>query len=281
MTAAGVAAGGADRVGPAEGLAAARTRLGLVALLFGLAGLAWWSTAERMSGMDEGPGTPLGALGWFLGIWVVMMAAMMLPSVAPTVALYAGMTRRRWPLAPPVFALGYLATWTAAGFVAYGAFRLVGAALGPQLAWDSAGRWVAGGTLIIAAAYELTPLKDACLSKCRSPLGFLLGSWRDGPSGAFQMGVRHGAWCVGCCWALMASLFALGVMSVAWMAFVAALIALEKTLPWGRAVTWATAAALLALGLLMIAAPDAILGLTIPGAGGGATDPPHMKMQMH
>ena len=103
-----------------------------------------------------------------------------------------------------------------------------------MLAWDRAGRWVAGATLLVAAVYELTPLKDVCLGKCRSPLGFLLGSWRDGRSGALQMGAKNGAWCVGCCWALMASLFALGVMSIAWMAVVAGLIAVEKTLPWRR-----------------------------------------------
>jgi predicted metal-binding membrane protein len=130
-----------------------------------------------------------------------------------------------------------------------------------------AGRWLAGGTLVAAAAYELTPLKDMCLTKCRTPLGFLLGSWRDGARGALEMGARHGAWCVGCCWALMASLFALGVMSLAWMAFVAALIAFEKTVPWGRAATFATAALLLVLGVLLIAAPDAIRGLTVPGGG--------------
>jgi predicted metal-binding membrane protein len=140
--------------------------------------------------------------------------------------------------------------------------------LGGELAWDGAGRWVAGGTLVAAAAYELTPLKDVCLTKCRSPLGFLLGSWRDGSRGALEMGARHGAWCVGCCWALMASLFALGVMSLAWMAFVAALIALEKTLPWGRAVTYGTAAVLLVLGLAVLAAPESVPGLVVPGAGG-------------
>jgi predicted metal-binding membrane protein len=242
-----------------------RARLGLVALLFALAGVAWWSTAERMSGMDEGPGTPLGALGWFIGVWVVMMAAMMFPSVAPTVALYSRMVRQRSPVAPVVFAAGYLVSWTAAGVVAYGLFEVVRGALGSQLAWSGAGRWVAGGTLLVAAAYELTPLKNACLSKCRSPLGFLLGSWRDGIAGAFQLGARHGAWCVGCCWGLMAALFALGVMSLSWMAFVAALIALEKTLPWERAVTWGTAAVLLVLGVVLIAAPDAIPGLTTPG----------------
>jgi predicted metal-binding membrane protein len=135
------------------------------------------------------------------------------------------------------------------------------------LSWDRAGRWVAAGILAIAAVYELTPLKTVCLRHCRSPLGFLLGSWRDGLPGALQMGAKHGAWCVGCCWALMASLFALGVMSIAWMAFVAALIAVEKTLPWGRLVTYGTAAALLTLGILIVVVPDAIPGLTIPGEG--------------
>ena len=103
-----------------------------------------------------------------------------------------------------------------------------------MLAWDRAGRWVAGATLVLAAVYELTPLKDVCLGKCRSPLGFLLGAWRDGWAGALQMGAKNGAWCVGCCWALMASLFALGLMSIVWMALVAGLIAIEKTLPWRR-----------------------------------------------
>ena len=258
----------ADRRGLAPAFAASRARLGLIALLFGLAAVAWWSTADRMAGMDDGPGTDVGALGWFLGVWVVMMAAMMFPSVAPTVALYARMTSRATRIAPLVFTAGYLVTWTAAGLFAYGLFDLGRSLIGHQLGWDGAGRWLAGGTLVVAAVYELTPFKDLCLSKCRSPLGFLIGSWRDGLRGALSMGVRHGAWCVGCCWALMASLFALGVMSLAWMAFVAALIALEKTLPWGRAVTYGTAAILLVLGIVLLAAPDAIPGLTVPDGGG-------------
>jgi predicted metal-binding membrane protein len=259
------------RAGLAPAFAAARARLGLIALLLALAAVAWWSTAERMRGMDEGPGTALGALGWFVGVWVVMMAAMMFPSVAPTVALYARMARRRWPLAPLAFAAGYLATWTGAGLVAYGVFDLGRGVVGGALAWDGAGRWLAGGTLIVAAAYELTPWKDVCLTKCRSPLGFLVGAWRDGTRGALEMGARHGAWCVGCCWALMASLFALGVMSLAWMAFVAALIALEKTLPWGRAVTIGTTAVLVLLGIALLIAPDSVPGLAVPG-GGAAMD---------
>jgi predicted metal-binding membrane protein len=234
-------------------------------VLVALSAAAWWSTADRMSGMDAGPGTALGALGWFLVVWAVMMAAMMFPSVAPTVALYARMARARGA-GPLAFAGGYLVTWTAAGVLAYAVFEAGRALVGGELAWDGAGRWLAGGTLIAAAAYELTPLKDVCLARCRSPLGFLLGSWRDGLLGALSMGARHGAWCVGCCWALMASLFALGVMSLAWMALVAALIALEKTLPWGRAVTYATAVLLVGLGVVLIAAPEAVPGLTIPGA---------------
>jgi predicted metal-binding membrane protein len=257
----------ADTAGLAPAFAAARARLGLVALLFALAAVGWWTTVDRMRGMDDGPGTDLGTLGWFLGVWVVMMAAMMFPSVSPTVALYARLTRSRAPLAPLVFASGYLLVWTAAGLLAFGVSELGGAVLGDELSWNAGGRWIAGGILFAAALYELTPLKDVCLGKCRSPLGFILGSWREGLSGGLEMGAKHGAWCVGCCWALMAALFALGVMSIAWMAFVAALIAAEKTLPWLRAVTYGTAAILLVLGVLLVAAPDAIPGLTIPGGG--------------
>ena len=256
-----------DGGGLRPAFAAARARLGLIALLFALAAVAWWWTVDAMRGMDAGPGTDLGTLGWFVGIWVVMMAAMMFPSVAPTVALYARMTQQRSPVAPLIFTCGYLLTWTAAGLIAFGVSDGTGRLLGDALAWDRAGRWVAGAILVLAAAYELTPLKTVCLRHCRSPLGYLLGSWRDGLRGALHMGAKHGAWCAGCCWALMAALFALGVMSIVWMAFVAALIAAEKTLPWGRAVTYGTAAILLALGVMIVAAPALIPGLTVPHEG--------------
>ncbi len=125
--------------------------------------------------------------------------------------------------------------------------------------------------LAVAALYELTPLKDVCLAKCRSPLGFLLGTWRDGRLGAAGDGLRGmPAWCLGCCWALMAALFALGVMSLTWMAFVAALIALEKTVPWRRAVTWGTAAILLALAIAVLAAPHDVPGLVVPSGSHSA-----------
>jgi predicted metal-binding membrane protein len=253
--------------GLAPSFAAVRTRLGLVVLLFALAAVAWWSTVDRMRGMDAGPGADLGTLGWFVGAWVVMMAAMMFPSVAPTAALYSRMTRSRSPVAPLAFAGGYLLTWTAAGLVAFAFSDLGGRAIHDALAWDRGGRWFAGVVLAIAALYEVTPFKDVCLGKCRSPLGFLLGSWRDGVSGALQMGARHGVWCVGCCWALMAALFALGVMSIAWMAFIAGLIAVEKLIPSRRLATYGTAALLLALGVLLVVAPDLIPGFTEPGKG--------------
>jgi predicted metal-binding membrane protein len=199
-----------------------------------------------------------------------MMAAMMFPYLAPTVALYARMTRRRAPALPLLFASSYLLVWGAAGLVAYGLFEVGRGALGADLAWDAGGRWVAGGVLALAAIYELTPLKDICLVRCRTPLAFLLGNWRDGGRGALEMGGRHAVWCLGCCWGLMAALFALGVMSLTWMVLVAALIALEKTLPWRRTVTWATAALLLALAIAVVVAPHEVPGLVVPGGSHAA-----------
>ena len=252
--------------GLAPALAASRTRLGLISFLFGLAVVGWLWTADEMQDMDGGPWTELGTLGWFVGVWIVMMAAMMFPSVAPTVALYSTMTRSRSPVAPFLFTSGYLAAWTSIGVLAFAASTAGDRISGDLLAWDRAGRWFAGATLIIAAVYELTPLKDVCLGQCRSPLGFLLGAWRSGRFGALQMGARHGAWCIGCCWALMASLFALGVMSLVWMAVVAGLITFEKLIPSRQAATYGTAAILFALGVLLLAAPDSIPALTIPGS---------------
>jgi predicted metal-binding membrane protein len=260
-------------------LAAMRGRLALVALLFALAGAAWWVSAVRMGGMSSGmatmgrsgmaamhghgmamhgqamagsTGSELGTLGWFVVTWIVMMAAMMFPSLAPTVALYARVTRERGVDRALLFAGGYLLVWGALGAVAYGVFEAGRNLFGHELAWNRAGSTVAAGVVALAALYQLTPLKDACLAKCRGPLGFILGSWREGRVGALQMGARHGLWCIGCCWALMAALFALGIMSLGWMAAVAALIALEKTLPWRRIATGGTAVVLLGLAAALI-----------------------------
>jgi len=260
------ATGSPSGAGLRPAFAATRAQLGLVVVLFALAGIGWWWTVRQMRGMDDGPWTGLGTFGWFLSVWVVMMAAMMFPSVAPTVALYARMSRKS-RLQPLVFTTGYLATWAGAGVMAFIIGMAANRAAGGVLAWGQAGRPIAGATLIVAAVYELTPLKNVCLGKCRSPLGTLLASWRDGWSGALTMGAKNGAWCVGCCWALMASLFALGVMSVTWMAIVAGIIAAEKTLVWRRTATYGTALILLTLGVLVTFAPDALPALTIPRQG--------------
>jgi predicted metal-binding membrane protein len=248
-------------LGPA--FAASRAHLGLVVVLFALAATGWWWTIREMPGMDNGPWSSLGTFGWFLAVWVVMMAAMMFPSVSPTVALYSRMSKSLW--LPWAFTTGYLLTWAAGGVVAFMIGVAGRRAVAGDLAWEQAGRPIAGATLIAAAVYELSPLKNACLGKCRSPLGTLLGSWRDGWTGALRMGANNGVWCVGCCWALMASLFALGIMSVTWMAVVAGLIAFEKMLPWRRVATYGTALMLVVLGVLVLAVPDAIPGFSIPG----------------
>jgi predicted metal-binding membrane protein len=256
----------------------------LAALLLALAVLSWVVTADRMGGMDAGPGTDPGTIGFFVVVWVVMMAAMMFPSVLPMVVVYERVSRER--VGTGFFVSGYLITWTVAGLLAYGLFDLGRAVAGDALAWDRAGRYVAAGVLAVAAVYQLTPFKNRCLSKCRGPLRFVLESWRDGRAGALRMGMEQGAWCVGCCWALMASLFALGVMSLAWMAFVAALIALEKLAPWRVAANGAIAALLLVIGIGLAVAPSSVPALTVPGSGGammrmdGGGSMPHREAPM-
>jgi hypothetical protein len=150
--------------------------------------------------------------------------------------------------------------------VAYGIYQLGKAATGDVFAWDNAGPYLAGAILVAAAVYQLTPLKDVCLRHCRGPLTFLLEHWRAGRWGALRMGTVHGAWCVGCCWMLMAALFALGVMSLGWMAFIAALIALEKLLPWRVVANRSVAALLLVLGFGVAFSADNVPGLTLPNS---------------
>jgi predicted metal-binding membrane protein len=173
--------------------------------------------------------------------------------------------------------LGYLLVWTAAGLVAYGLVA-AGRELAPAfLAWDQAGRWLTGGVIVAAGVYQLTPWKQACLVKCRSPMMFLAERWRHGRAGALELGARHGAWCLGCCWALMAALFAVGVMSLGWMAVIAAFIAGEKLLPWPRVTRTAVAVALVALGLAVSVAPAEVPGFTEPG-GAAMSDGAGMQM---
>ena len=207
-----------------------------------------------MDGMDAGPGTALGGLGWFLVSWAVMMAAMMLPATAPmAVAHVARSARRRRGRATLAFVAGYLLAWSAAGLVAYALIEGVRSLDLGFLAWDEAGRYVAGGAILAAALFQLTPAKDACLRRCRDPR-------------AARNGIEHGVHCVACCWALMAALFALGVMSIGWMAFVAALIAAERLLPSRLMAKQAVAVVLAVLGLAVAFAPGQVPGLTLPDA---------------
>lgn len=237
--------------------------------------VAWIISVERMRGMDAGPGTDLGGFGWYLGIWVTMMAAMMLPSAAPMVLLFARVSgeraRRSQSFVPTwVFVAGYLAVWSAFGGIAYGVYRGVQSLDTGLLAWDRGGPYVAGAALAAAGLYELTPLKNVCLRHCRSPIHLVLGGWREGRSGAFRMGAEHGAFCVGCCWGLMLALFALGVMSLFWMAVVAAVIFVEKLAPQGERLTRVFSVALIALGIWIAAAPSTVPGLTQPDRADGA-----------
>jgi predicted metal-binding membrane protein len=248
-------------------------QVGLVALLLLLASAGWVLTDDRMDGMDAGPGTDLGGLGWFIGAWVTMMTAMMLPSIAPMVLTYARIEkgnrepgRTRPSGATAVFVAGYLVSWSTAGLLGYMIVEGVGSLDVGFLAWEEGGPYVAGAVILGAALYQLTALKGTCLRQCRGPGMFFLQHWRPGSVGALRMGIEHGGVCVGCCWALMAALFALGVMSIGWMAFIAALIGAEKLLPWRTVANRGIAVLLAALGLAVALAPEDVPGLTIPGA---------------
>jgi predicted metal-binding membrane protein len=217
---------------------------GTAALFFGAALVAWAVTVERMRGTDAGPGTDLGGLGWYLGIWVTMMAAMMLPSAAPSAARLA----RGLPTL--LFAAEYLAVWTGYGLVAYGLFRLTTSFDTGWASWDEGGPYLAGGVIAAAGIYELSPLKARFLNRCRAPVG--------------RSGLAYGLDCLGCCFGLMAVLFALGVMSLFWMVVVAGVIFAEKVLPHGLRVARVVAPALVALGIWVAVSPSSAPGLTEP-----------------
>jgi predicted metal-binding membrane protein len=252
--------------------AASRARLNPVlvtVVLLGAALIAWIVTIQRMGGMDAGPGTDLGGFGWYVGVWVTMMAAMMLPSVAPMVLTFSRISRersRRGGAYVPtwVFVAGYLLAWVGYGVAAYAVFRAITAIDSGFLAWDSGGPWVVGGAIAAAGVYQLTPLKRVCLRHCRTPLHFVLHGWKEGQGGALRMGLVHGANCVGCCWGLMLILFALGVMSLFWMAVVAAIIFAEKVTPFGARLSRPFAVAFVLFGLWVAVAPGSVPGLTEP-----------------
>jgi predicted metal-binding membrane protein len=234
------------------------TRIAPATLLVAVAATCWAITARRMQGMDMGPGTDLGALGWFAVVWLTMMAAMMLPSLVPMAVTFGRLGRSL------LFALGYLVTWLAAGVLAYALIEGVRSLDLSWLAWDRGGPYAAGGVIVAAAIYELTPVKNTCLSHCRRP-ELLSERARPGLHGALLTGLEHGVFCVGTSWALMAALFAIGVMNVTWMIVVAALVAIEKLLPWNRATLGTTALFIALLGLAVAFAPHQVPALTIPG----------------
>jgi predicted metal-binding membrane protein len=240
-------------------------QLGTVTVLLAAAAGAWVLTADRMAGMDEGPGGELGTLGWFAVTWFLMMAAMMLPAMTPVATAYS--RRAAGAAGTALFAAGYLGAWVAAGLVAFAAIEAVQAADFGFLAWDEAGRYVAAGTIVGAGLYQLTPLKATILRRCRDLDAFVRDQWRPGLPGGLRMGANYGGICIACCWAMMAALFALGVMSLTWMAVVAALILAERLLPWDARL--GVAVVLLALGAGVALAPEDVPGLTVPGAGMG------------
>ena len=241
-----------------------RDRLIVVAGLLTLAVLAWVYIARTAATMSAHAGMSMPARPWDIGetaglalMWIVMMIAMMIPSVTPVILLFAGVARRRRaqgvPAAPvSVFTLGYLLAWTGYAVLAAVAQSALHSAALLSPAMASASPMLGGAILMLAGLYQWSPLKGACLSHCRSPLGFFSTEWREGVSGALRMGFRHGSFCVGCCWALMALLFVAGVMNLVWVAVIAGFVLAEKVLPHGRLLGRITGAALAGYGLWVL-----------------------------
>jgi predicted metal-binding membrane protein len=249
----------------AEPVPLARQRSLLLGLLLTLAVASWALLAWQSSGGEDGMAMASPTMGMaaplFLAIWIVMMVAMMFPTAAPMILTFHqihGAKRRRGEafVSTWVFVAAYLLVWIAAGVLAYaGALAAEALAARTDLSAEAAAR-IGGAVLIMAGLYQLTPLKDRCLAKCRTPMGFIMTSWRDGTGGALCMGLLHGLYCLGCCWLLFVILFPLGIMNIAAMAVVTLVIFAEKSLPGGRAVARVTAAALVAYGAVVIASPQ-------------------------
>lgn len=244
----------------------ARERNLMLALLLALAAAAWglliWQAVVTDAALAMTPTMGMAA-PLFLAIWVAMMVAIMFPTAAPMILTFArvqaGKRRQERPFVPTwVFVAAYLLVWSALGLLAYAAAvaaeRLAADAVWPA---DNAAR-LGGGVLILAGVYQLTPLKQLCLSKCRSPLAFIMTNWRDGRGGAFRMGIAHGLYCAGCCWLLFVILFPLGMLNIAAMALITALIFAEKSLPMGRQFARFAGGALVMYGVLVLILPRAL-----------------------
>jgi len=237
------------------GLGLRGERLAVAASLAGVVALAWlylWRHAAAM------PAQHMAAPALTFLMWAVMMAGMMLPSAAPTLLLYGAMARKhaeQGSALPGTWLLGagYLLAWTAFSLAATSVQSALQHAelLNPMMA--SASQALNGAMIVAAGAYQLTPLKSICLSKCRHPVQFFMMHWRPGAAGALRMGMRHGVYCVGCCWVLMLLLFVAGVMNLAAVALIAAFVLLEKLLPAGPVASRFAGIALIVLGLAILA----------------------------
>ncbi len=260
-----------------------RDRLILVTALVAVTAIAWiWvvlgagtgmSTIAmtRRSGMPDISGMMMEPAAWTLGyaglmftMWWVMMVAMMLPSATPMLLLFARINRKERagdrPYVPTgIFAAGYLVAWGGFSAIATGLQWLLEqlGLLSPMMVTTS--YWLGGGILVLAGLWQLTPIKGVCLRHCRSPLSFLVQSWRPGRVGAFRMGLEHGAYCLGCCWFLMGLLFFGGIMNLFWIAGLAAYVLLEKTVPLGHWFGRAVGIPATVCGVLLLASAAGIL----------------------
>jgi len=223
-----------------------RDRLIVLTGLIVLSILAWVYLLKMAQDMGTMPMIPkaltpwnAGDVFWLFLMWAVMMVAMMTPSAAPLILTYAVIHRKRFNQKDTfsctvIFLTGYLVIWTAFSLIAaLTQWWLHSAALlSPMMVSKSA--MLSGGLLIAAGIYQWLPLKQTCLAHCRSPVDFFMTSWRNGKGGAFSMGIHHGAFCAGCCWHLMALLFVAGVMTLWWVALIAAFVLIEKVIPGGK-----------------------------------------------
>ena len=244
-----------------------RERKLILSLLLLLAAASWalliWQAAA-MNSQAMGMGLTMGmSAGLFIAIWVVMMIAMMFPTAAPMILMfttvYAGKRQQSQAFVPTwLFVSAYLLIWTLVGLVAY-PLALFAERVAGQSMWlmTNAPR-IGGALLVVAGLYQLSPLKHICLAKCRTPLQFILSSWRDGYGGAFRMGFVHGAYCLGCCWFLFVLLFPLGIMNIAVMALLTALIFAEKSVSLGRQISQIAGVALIIYGVIVLFMPAAL-----------------------
>jgi predicted metal-binding membrane protein len=254
------------------GILAGARRLPVTLVMVTLAAAAWLAvlyqasgmTCEMCGGMSVACPMCMGThqalwvvLPSFLVMWAAMMAAMMLPAVTPMVRIYARLAaqhRARGERAAPaaLFVVGYLLAWCATGVLAFGVTRVVQWALQLFPGLSAMGRPAAAIVLAAAGVYQLSPFKDRCLSHCRSPLGFFMQNWSATRAGVLKMGLNHAVYCIGCCWGLMAVMFAVGLMNLVWMVGLTVVMTLEKAVPWGLWVSRLSGVAFLGVAVVLL-----------------------------